>query len=328
MPSNRPTLAVWQEASQKLGCTLPAIKAVFEVEAAGNFYDRQGRLLRRFEPHEFPSAYWAQIGFVVPTGTPAWKASLKLSTTKRRKMFDKAEQINAEKAYEAASWGAPQTMGFNCKLAGYASAQEMVAAYEQSADNQVMGFVNFCISAGLDTHLRSHDWSGFAAGYNGSGQVATYAARIESAYRRQSGGVPSAVVLRVGASGSAVEQLQTALVAQGYSVTVDGHFGAETLDAVKKFQASAGLKVDGIVGATTQGALAERGRAIVHPKSTLQKTQTQQIISKVVSQAGPAVTSGGAIGMLGSLDPTTQHILVAGVILAAVVLGVVWLRRN
>jgi len=63
-------------------------------------------------------------------------------------------------------------------------------------------------------------------------------------------------VLSVTASGPAVRQLQTRLVALRYRITIDGAFGQQTLNAVRKFQAKKGLTVDGVVGARTWEALA------------------------------------------------------------------------
>ncbi len=61
-----------------------------------------------------------------------------------------------------------------------------------------------------------------------------------------------------GHTGSAVEFLQKVLNDFGYNAgTVDGIFGAKTAGAVRAFQTDAGLKVDGIVGIATWGAINE-----------------------------------------------------------------------
>ena len=60
--------------------------------------------------------------------------------------------------------------------------------------------------------------------------------------------------LKKGCTGEDVRQMQKKLSAIGYPLTkygADGSFGAETLAAVKKFQADVGLPVDGVVGPTT-----------------------------------------------------------------------------
>lgn len=65
-------------------------------------------------------------------------------------------------------------------------------------------------------------------------------------------------VLTVGSSGDNVRFVQSYLSALGGSIpklTIDGQYGTATKNAVMQFQASKGLKVDGIVGSTTWNAL-------------------------------------------------------------------------
>jgi hypothetical protein len=67
--------------------------------------------------------------------------------------------------------------------------------------------------------------------------------------------LPEGVVLRRGARGAEVRQVQEALVALGYSTTIDGRFGPATAQVVKSFQTSSGLTDDGVVGPATLSAL-------------------------------------------------------------------------
>lgn len=61
--------------------------------------------------------------------------------------------------------------------------------------------------------------------------------------------------LRKGDRGTDVRTLQTLLTKAGYTVAVDGIFGAKTLEAVKAYQADHGLTVDGVVGKATWSKL-------------------------------------------------------------------------
>lgn len=66
------------------------------------------------------------------------------------------------------------------------------------------------------------------------------------------------VTLRMGSRGDAVRCVQAWLGAvQGTALAVDGQFGESTRRAVLLFQAGAGLKADGTVGAATWAALRE-----------------------------------------------------------------------
>ena len=69
---------------------------------------------------------------------------------------------------------------------------------------------------------------------------------------------PTLPLLQRGSRGASVKALQTLLKLHGYKLPkygVDGDFGGETVDAVKKLQAAKGLEVDGVVGAKTWKAL-------------------------------------------------------------------------
>lgn len=65
--------------------------------------------------------------------------------------------------------------------------------------------------------------------------------------------------VHLGDTGAGVKLIQTALVAHGYKVAVDGKFGAQTQKAVKAFQAKVGIKQDGIVGPATWSRLKASG---------------------------------------------------------------------
>lgn len=67
--------------------------------------------------------------------------------------------------------------------------------------------------------------------------------------------IPKWKVLKRGMTGQQVKELQTQLNKFGYKLVVDGSFGALTEGAVKDFQRSRGLQVDGLVGEQTRKAL-------------------------------------------------------------------------
>ncbi len=78
-------------------------------------------------------------------------------------------------------------MGFNCKLAGYRTAREMVKAFLDSEAAQLEACIEFIISNRLDDDLRNHDWRGFARGYNGAGYAKNdYHNKLRRAYEKWS----------------------------------------------------------------------------------------------------------------------------------------------
>ncbi len=66
---------------------------------------------------------------------------------------------------------------------------------------------------------------------------------------------PPREVLNQGEQGKDVANLQEALIRNGAKIKADGDFGAGTKAAVEAFQATHGLKVDGVAGPATQKAL-------------------------------------------------------------------------
>ena len=75
-----------------------------------------------------------------------------------------------------------------------------------------------------------------------------------------------------GSKGSEVTELQKLLNNNGYSLDVDGNFGAKTQAAVKDYQKKNNLSVDGIVGTNTWGALTSK--AAVQTPSEMPEKQT------------------------------------------------------
>ncbi len=78
----------------------------------------------------------------------------------------------------------------------------------------------------------------------------------------------SAPLLREGAQGAAVSDLQGLLQADGVQVTVDGSFGPATQSAVQHLQSGRGIAPDGVVGPETWQALFARPYQ-VQPGNTL-----------------------------------------------------------
>ena len=84
-----------------------------------------------------------------------------------------------------------------------------------------------------------------------------------------------------GSSGDDVKTLQELLNQNGYSLDVDGRFGPKTRAAVEDYQTKNNLKVDGIVGTNTWGALTN-------------STNSTNSASGSTTQAGAAAQGTGA----------------------------------
>jgi len=75
-------------------------------------------------------------------------------------------------------------------------------------------------------------------------------------------------MLKVGAKGDAVKNLQQSLLESGAQISADGIFGPKTRQAVVMFQRAAGLAADGIVGPQTWAKLHAGGISIVNANAT------------------------------------------------------------
>jgi hypothetical protein len=162
------------------------IRALVEVEAAGSGRDSSGRLKMLFEPHVF----WRELGEgkrrIAETqgiAYPRWGQKPYPADSYPRLLA--AIKIDRPAALRSASWGLGQIMGFNCKAAGYRTAEDMVTDFLVDEERHLLAMIRFIISEGLDDDLRRHDWSGFARGYNGPGYAKHgYHTKLAAAYRK------------------------------------------------------------------------------------------------------------------------------------------------
>ena len=71
-------------------------------------------------------------------------------------------------------------------------------------------------------------------------------------------------VLQRSMQGADVVEIQKALKSLGYNVNADGHFGAQTENAVRTFQQESGIPADGIIGPETLQAMRSAGKNRTH----------------------------------------------------------------
>lgn len=175
-PREGPRLVLTDEdfimASRILNCTVAAIKAVAEVESKGEGFLPSGRPVILYEAHVFhrltQGAHATALDrYGAPLSVPRWNRSLygRGGEHQHLRLAD-AARLNADAAIQACSWGQFQIMGENYYSLGYYTLNTFVSAM-QSAPGQLDAFVRFIHTNKLATHLRTLDWSAFAARYNG-----------------------------------------------------------------------------------------------------------------------------------------------------------------
>ncbi|KAA3610032.1 MAG: DUF3380 domain-containing protein [Calditrichaeota bacterium] len=175
--------------------------AVLCVESSGKGFEQNNdnRMIIRFENHKF----WKYWGKKNPadfrkhfqynsdkvwtkhkwrkTENEEWQG-FHGNQSKEWQVFEFARSIDADSAMLSISMGAPQIMGFHFERIGYQSIKEMFNSFATDISAHINGLFDF-FSDPMVRKLRSLDFEGFAAGYNGSGQKVKYGKWIESHYK-------------------------------------------------------------------------------------------------------------------------------------------------
>jgi hypothetical protein len=165
----------FQEAATLLNCDVPAIKAVAEVESAGDGFLSDGRVKILFEGHKFykyTKGAYAQSNPTIcyPKWTKAFYAkgpNADVRGAGELARLDEAIALDRPAALMSASYGKFQIMGFNYEICGFQTVDDFYAAMQVSEGEHLKAFCGFIKSNSLDGALRNHQWAKLAAGYNG-----------------------------------------------------------------------------------------------------------------------------------------------------------------
>lgn len=182
--------------SEKYQLELAAVKAVNEVESSGKGFLLDGRPRILFEGHVF----WKrlQVHGIDPELHESERSAnvLYRKWTKTHYQGGKQEYDRLEKAaglsdlpafhlaaYESASYGAFQIMGYHYADLGYASVDQYVAHMYTHERAHLEAFGRYCEHHDLIRRIRSRNWEAFAKGYNGPGYKKNkYHLKLEEAY--------------------------------------------------------------------------------------------------------------------------------------------------
>ncbi len=180
----------FQRSAAELGVEVAAIRAVASVESGGRSgFGGGNRPVLRYELHIFQGRTHGKYHKTHP--------HLSQPTLAAGNPYHAGGQANeysmlhgamilrncVETAWESASWGMFQIMGFN--HSGFSDVGSFVAAMYNSEGQQMRSFLAYCQGAGLASALRTHDWARFARGYNGASYAANhYDVNIANAYAR------------------------------------------------------------------------------------------------------------------------------------------------
>lgn len=182
--------------------------SVLCVESAGKGFEpaNDNRMIIRFENHKFwkfwgnqhPQAFQDHFQYMKGKAWKGhrWRASdnepwqtFHGKQDQEWKVLEFARTLDDSAALQSISMGAPQIMGFHYQGLGYASPREMFNEFSSGIAPQINGLFEFLTDTML-LRLRTLDFEGFAALYNGTGQKQHYGRllkRYYTAYKRISG---------------------------------------------------------------------------------------------------------------------------------------------
>ena len=189
--------------ANELGIEVEIALAVICVESGGNGFGTDGKMLIRFENHVFHTYFGAKS----ESNQKVFDEHFTFNTKKRRdehkyrakksddwktshtnqaaewEAFEIARQIAETEAMYSISMGAPQVMGFNFKMIGYNSVQEMFAAFNKDIRYHIMALFDFCNANGTRIqYLLTRDFLSFAKAYNGLTAPEAYEQRLQQYY--------------------------------------------------------------------------------------------------------------------------------------------------
>jgi N-acetylmuramidase len=186
------TDADFARAAKALNVEEAAVRAVAEVEAAGQGFITDGRPTILYEAHIFHGETKGKHAKAkdrrgVALSSPKWDRALYGATgAAQHARYEDARKLDPDAANKACSWGAFQILGQNYKQCGFDNSQAFVdAMWTGGAAAHLDAFVAFVKSNNLDGPLRAKNWAAFARGYNGpSYAVNKYDTKMASAYAR------------------------------------------------------------------------------------------------------------------------------------------------
>lgn len=181
------------KAAKELQCEVASIKAVSEVESAGDGFIERGMPKILFERHwmyrklkEYGLGTALNLAVehlpeIVNRDAGGYKGGVR-----EWGRFNEAYGLNKECAIESTSWGRYQIMAFHYDRLGYDSPKHFMDEMMKSESEHLQAFVRFIkINPSLLSALRDKDWAKFAHGYNGPAyQKNRYDEKMTEAYER------------------------------------------------------------------------------------------------------------------------------------------------
>lgn len=183
------------EMASRYGLDAASVLAVAEVESEGRSgFQKTGLLTVLFEAHIFyrelkkvgldPDVLMIKYSNLI---SPTWNKKLYMGGDYENGRLGEALKIH-ECAWNCASYGMFQIMGFNCKSCGFNTSQEFIAYLKTGQEAHVDTFLKFISADSRKINaLKNKDWATFARLYNGSRYAENkYDVKLAKAYEKHS----------------------------------------------------------------------------------------------------------------------------------------------
>lgn len=183
------------EMAARYGLDMASVLAVAEVESGGRSgFQKTGLLTVLFEAHQFysflkkaglnPDVLIIQYPNLI---SPKWNRTLYKGGDVENTRLAEALRIH-ECAWNCASYGMFQIMGFNCRACGFNTPQEFVKYLKTGQEAHVDTFLKFVsTNPKMMNALKTKNWVTFARLYNGPGYTQNrYDIKLAEAYIKHS----------------------------------------------------------------------------------------------------------------------------------------------
>ncbi len=199
MTNGRRVATIWNKyggligaGAAELGIDPATLVAVLGIESGGVMFIN-GKMAIRFENHIFfgqwgknhpdvfnphfqfnPAQNWTGHQWRSAPDQP-WRVQHTGDPNEEWLTLNFARTLDDTAAKLSISMGGPQMMGFNFRLLGYHSVQELFDDFSAGERNQLMALINFIrVSPSRTRALQTGDYTAFAREYNGPGQPQRY----------------------------------------------------------------------------------------------------------------------------------------------------------
>lgn len=193
--SKKVTEAQIRAKAVEYGISVPALKAVMEVECKSSGFNADGTPVILYERHKF---YKGLININWITKAKQWhklypdicnpSAGGYGKYSEQHKKLERAAKLNRDVALESCSWGLGQVMGYHWKSLGYSSLQSFINAMYRDELSQLDALCRYIKVNNLIRFIKVKDWAGFARGYNGVAFAKNeYDIKLAAAYKKHGG---------------------------------------------------------------------------------------------------------------------------------------------